>query len=176
MGRKFVEVNTLHGFTIDQLRKMSQETKSSYSRNVLLAVIMRFQGISTDEIMSVLGKSRATITSYINSWNENPVSSVKDHRGGNIPSQLTDEIIQDIKDIVMHKSPTDFDYPQSKWSSELLTQYIEETYGKKFCSRWIRKLLTNLGFSYKRGIYYPTKADPVAQEQFKKNEDFDGYY
>lgn len=170
MGRKNIEIKTLHGFTIEQLQKIIKKTNNHYTRNVLSAVIMRYEGVSTTEIMNVLGKSRATVTCYINSWNENPSTAIKDHRGGNRPNRLTDEIVNDIKHVITSKTPKDFGYSQNKWSSSLLTQYIKDTYGKEFSDRWIRKLLNNLGFSYKGGEYKPTKADPHPYQQFSKND------
>lgn len=169
MGRKCIQVKTLHGFTIDELQLKYESTTNDYTRDVYLAVIMRFKDIDTEIIMRTLGKSRPTVTSYINSWNEHSVDSTKDNRGGNIPSKLTDEIIDDIKNVISTKSPSDFGFISCTWNSVILSKYIEQKYGSKFADSWIRKLLEGLGFSYKRGVYKPTKEDPILQEQFKKN-------
>jgi transposase len=131
MGRKCVEVKTLHGFTISDLQKKVKESTSKYKRNVLTAIIMRFNGISTTDIMKTLGVSRPTVTKYINDWNSNPEESITDYRGGNVPSKLTDEIVDDIKYILLHKKPSDFGYPKNNWNSSLLSLYIEDNYGHK---------------------------------------------
>ncbi|KXG73601.1 helix-turn-helix domain-containing protein [Thermotalea metallivorans] len=175
MGRKCIQVETLHGLTIKDLQNKVKQATSSYTRNVLTAVIMRYSGISTNEIMKVLGVSRPTVTKYINEWNANPAKSIVDHRGGNIPSKLTDEMVEDIRYVLIHKKPSDFGYFQSNWNCSLLSRYIEDTYGTKFCHQWLAKLLKRLGFSYKRGMYKPTKADPELQEKFKKNVYLFGY-
>lgn len=169
MSRKCVEVKTLHGLTLDQLQDKYKNEKNNFTRSVYLAIIMRYKGISTTIIMKTLNKSRATITSYINDWNTDPISCVIDNRGGNIPSKLTDEIVEDIKYVIKYKAPTDFGYLSSTWNSVILSKFIEDKYGKKFCDSWLRKLLENLGLSYKRGVYQPTKADPELQTMFKKN-------
>lgn len=168
MSRKCVEVKTLHGHTIQELEKMLKDEKCGYTHDYLLAITMRFKGISTSDIMKTLNKSRPTITDYINRWNDNPLSII-DNRGGNIASSLTDDILEDIKEIVINKSPIEYGYPQSTWNSEILSAYIDQTYTLKFTSSWIRAALRSLGFSYKRGVYKPTKADPELQTQFKKN-------
>jgi transposase len=171
MGRKFIEVKTLHRYTIEELQQLASETSSKYTSDVLMAVIMRYNGVDTTTIMNTLGKSRPTITRYINQWNDSPLNII-DQRGGNIPSELTVEIVNDIKDIVVNKKPSDFNYAQNVWTSALLAKYIEDKYGSKYSSSMIRKLLKKLGFSYKRGLYKPTKADPELQKDFKKNEKF----
>jgi len=174
MGRKHLKIKTLHGYKIEQLQNKVNETNSEYTRSFLLAVIMSYNGLHTNDIMKALGKSRPAITRYINSWNESP-KNIIDQRGGNIPSDLTDEIVDNIKDIVTTKKPSDFNYQQSTWTCALIAQYVEDNYGKKFSREWIRKLLKKLGFSYKRGLFKPTKADPEMQKQFKKNGNFFGY-
>lgn len=168
MGRHCTEVTTLHGFTIEELQEFAAKAPSNYTRSMVLAVIMRYQGIHPDDIMKTLGKSRPTILAYIHGWNETPFN-LKDHRGNNVPSKLTDEIVDDITDLVINKTPRDFGYEHSTWTSDLLSKYIAEYHGEKFCPQWIRKLLKSQGFSYKRGMYEPTKGDPLLQEQFKKN-------
>ena len=169
MGRKCIQVKTLHGFTLDELQSKYESTTSNYSRNVYLAVIMRYKDIDTEIIMKTIGKSRTTVTAYINNWNEQSVDSAKDNRGGNIPSKLTEDIIANIEDVIATKSPTDFGFVSCTWNSTILSKYIEQKFGSKFATSWIRKLLEGLGFSYKRGVYKPTKEDPELQEQFKKN-------
>jgi transposase len=144
------------------------KTTSNYTHDVLLAVMMCYKGINTAYIMSTLNKSRPTITGYINNWNENP-SSIMDNRGGNVQSKITMEMIENILTIIMQKTPSDFEYPQATWNSEILVRYISDTYGLKYSSSWIRKILGGLGFSYKRGVYKQTKADPELQNGFKKN-------
>jgi transposase len=175
LSRKCLEVKTLHGLTLDQLQDKYNKEKNNFTRSVYLAVIMRYKGISTTIIMKTLNKSRATITSYINNWNIDPISSTIDNRGGNIPSKLTDSMVEDILHILKDKSPSDFGYLSCSWNSVILSKYIEDKYGNKFCDSWLRKLLENLGFSYKRGIYQPTKADPDLQAEFKKNGNIFGY-
>lgn len=169
MGRKCIQVRTLHGFTIEELQLKYEHATSNYARNALLAVIMRYKDIDTEIIMRTIGKSRPTVTAYINNWNEQSVDGTKDHRGGNIPSKLTEELIADIKDVISTKSPTDFGFISCTWNSTILSKYIEQKFGSKFATSWIRKLLEGLGLSYKRGVYKPTKEDPELQEQFKKN-------
>ncbi|OCL26846.1 hypothetical protein U472_04950 [Orenia metallireducens] len=133
MGRKFIEVKTLHRYTIEELQQLASETTSEYTNSVLMAVIMRYNGVDTTVIMNTLGKSRSTITRYINQWNDSPLNII-DQRGGNIPSELTVEIVEDIKYIVVNKKPNDFGYIQNVWTSALLAKYVEDKYGPKYSS------------------------------------------
>lgn len=175
MGRKSIDVTTLHGFTIKELQGLASKVPSHYTRCMLQAVIMRSQGISTTDIMKTLGRSRPVVVAYIKEWNESP-ANIKDQRGNNVPSKMTNEMIEDIKELLINRSPKEYGYDHSKWTCELLSKYIADHYGAKFCHQWIAKILKSLNFSYKRGIYMPTKADPLLQEEFKKNVNFFGYF
>jgi transposase len=168
MSRKMVEVKSLYGSTVEDLKLIADNTDSNYTRDVVQAVIQRYNGVPTKTIAENLDKSLATIVNYINNWNEKGIACIADNRGGNIPSSLTDAMVEDIREIVTTKSPHDFNYEHNRWNSSILSRYVEDTYGNKYSDRWIRKLLRNLRFSYKRGVYKPTKGDAELQESFKK--------
>jgi transposase len=136
---------------------------------------MRYQGISTPVIAKSIGKCSVIIISYIRDWNSKGVASIKYNRGGNIPSKLTDDIINDIKYIVANKCPKDFGYEHSKWTLSLVSTYIADNYGPKYSKAWMSKLMKNLGFSYKRGTFQTILADKVLQKEFLKNDTNNGY-
>lgn len=176
MGRKNTKIESLYGLSIKDLNKIANESKSSYTRGLIQAVILRYNDVPTSTIVKTLGKSKATVVSYINKWNTKGIVAISDQRGGNVKSKITDEIAEDVKNIITNKSPHDFGYEQNKWNSLLLARYIEDKYGYKYSKVWMTKLLKSLGFSYKRGVYKPTLGNPELQSSFKKNDPFDGYY
>lgn len=175
MGRKCIEIKSLYGVSVDDLNLIANDSESNYTRDVVKVVIMRYKGVHPQIIADTLSKCRATVVSYINDWNNNGVACIADHRGNNIPKSLTDDMVEDIRNIVTTRSPEDLGFECSKWNCGLLARYIEETYGKKYSDEWIRLLLKNLGFSHKRGVFRPSLADAELQESFKKNGISDGY-
>lgn len=168
MARKLVEVKTLHGLTIEELIALEEQQTKKSIKSLLRAVIMRYKGIHTAEIQSILGKSRPMITGYINKWNELGTDALVDNRGGST-STFTDEMVEDLRHTVLCKDPRDFGFLSATWDTIMLSQYIANTFGKEYSSEWIRQMLIKIGFSYKRGQYKPTKGDPELQERFKKN-------
>lgn len=176
MGRKCIEVKSLYELSIDDLNLIANNSESNYTRDFVKAVVMRYNGVHPQVIADTLSKSRATVISYINEWNNYGIASIADHRGNNIPSSLTDEMVEFVRDAVANKKPQEFGFEQNKWSSDLVSRLIDDEYGKKFSKTWMKMLLRNIGFSYKRGVYKPTLSDPELQEGFKKNEICIGYY
>ncbi|MFZ5967922.1 MAG: helix-turn-helix domain-containing protein [Bacillota bacterium] len=168
MGRKLLEIKTLHGFTIDELIALEESYQKKSLKSLLRTVIMRYRGIHTEEIQHILGKSRPAITGYINKWNKHGIDALVDNRGGSV-STFTDEMLEDLKNTVLNKSPKDFGHLSSTWDTHMLSKYIANAFGKEYSSEWIRQMLIGLGFSYKRGQYMPTKGDPDLQAGFKKS-------
>lgn len=176
MGRKNTQINTLYGFTIEDLNKIASNSKSNYTRFMIQAVIMRYNGIPTSTIVKTLSKSKTPVVAYINKWNSTDLESITDKRGGNFESKITDQISEEIRYMVTNQSPQEFGYEHNKWSASLIARFIEDKYGYKYSKVWMSKLLKKLGFSYKRGVYKPTLGNPALQDSYKKYDIFTGYY
>ncbi len=91
---------------------------------------MRYKGIHTEEIQHILGKSRPSITGYINKWNKYGIDVVVDNHGGFV-STFTDEILENLKDTVLNKSPN-VDY-NLKCKEEVIddiifNEYVNQTF------------------------------------------------
>lgn len=174
MCRRMVEVETLHGYTIEQLLEMKKSLKSAYSYTVLMAITMRHQKIHTDEIVKILGVSKPTILGYIRKWNECGLDALNDHRGGS-ESSFTIEMIEDLQETILHKCPVEEGFSSYTWTCDMLADYIEKKYNQKYSSEWIRRILIKNRFSYKRGQYKPSLGSEVEQMAFKKNAGPSGY-
>lgn len=57
MGRKLLEVKTLHGLTIDELIALEETYEKKSLKTLLRTVIMRYKGIHTEEIQNIDRKS-----------------------------------------------------------------------------------------------------------------------
>jgi len=168
MGRKQTKVNTLHDHTIESLIKLEQQHTSKYARRALRAVIMSFQNIHLNDIEKILGVSRMTILSYINSWNSVGLTSIEDGRGGS-ESSFTNEMLDEIKIILTSKDPREFGFISSVWSINRVREHLANKFGRLYSFERTRQIIISLGFSFKRGEYHPTFADPEKQIAFKKN-------
>lgn len=169
MGRKGIEIESLYGFTTEKLKKMRNSHEDEFARNILTAVIMRYEGDSTIEIAHFLLKSKQTVIDYIKRWNSVGLKALEDHRGGsegNFSAEMLDALIN----TVLHTRPNDFGFVGNVWTCPLLVEYIYQNYGEKYSKEYIRILLKRNNLSYKRAQRKPTKASKVEQETFLKNE------
>ncbi|QXE17835.1 winged helix-turn-helix domain-containing protein [Clostridium sp. 001] len=168
MGRKSFEIESLYDYKIEDLIELKNTTNSKFTRLVLAVVTMRYRGCSNRDIMIETGLSKVSIVKHIKNWNEVGIKAIKDHRGGS-EAKLEPEIVDDLIDVVLKKSPIDFDFTCHTWTLALLALYVEKTYGVKVCNETIRSILISHNISYKRSQPKPTKADKDEQEAFKKN-------
>lgn len=66
--------------------------------------------------------------------------------------------------------PADVGFPsEMNWTSVLIREWIERTFGIVYTDRGVRKLLHHMDFSYTKPTYTLANADPVQQESFKQD-------
>lgn len=168
MGRPIIKVEVLHGYKIEELIKLKNNTKSKYTRLVLTAITMRYYNYSNDDICKATQLSRATIFSYINNWNKYGIKSIKDYRGGS-SLKLDAEIIDNLINVAVNSSPNKFGFSRFTWTCALLAIYVKNNFGEEVSAETIRRILKSNNLSFKRAQPKPTKADIEEQECFKKN-------
>lgn len=169
MGRRSVEVKTLHGYTIEQLKDIREKTDNDFKKEVLLAIIMRYNGIKSEEIENILGKSRPTILKYIHKWNKYGLEATEDHRGGSVGS-FTDKMKDDLLTTLMETKPVDHGFNAYSWTCNLLADYIENKYGIQYSGEWIRRIIKAKNFTYKKAQRKSSLAKESEQLAFKKNK------
>jgi transposase len=174
MGRRSVSVKTLYDYSIDDLIALKNKLHDNYSFVFLSIIINRYQGISTNELASIYNKHVSTVISYINKWNDYGFQALEDKRGGS-KGTFTNEMLQTIKDALNNENPTDYGYESSTWTINMLIALIEKKFNIKYSYEWIRQVVKNNNFTYKRGQYKPSYANPIEQENFKKNAKNTGY-
>lgn len=73
------KIKALHGYKIEELIKLRNNTKSKYTRLVLTAITMRYYSYSNDNICKTTQLSNATIISYIRNWNKYGFKSLRNN-------------------------------------------------------------------------------------------------
>lgn len=169
MARPTTQITGLHGLTYEELIDLKNSTTSKYTRLALTAITMRYKGYSNTEIAQSTNLSKVTIVAHINNWNDRGFKSIEDHRGGNKDPKLSPDIVDDLLNVVKHKTPQDYEYIGHTWTLALLSFYVKQNYDIDVTIVTIRKILKANGLSYKRAQPKPTKADKADQEAFKKN-------
>jgi transposase len=168
MSRKMVSVDTLHGFSIDELINLNNKNQDVFGYTMLSIVINRYKGMKTHELSKLFNKSIPTIIDYIHKWNELGLDALVDKRGGS-EGTFTDEMFKTIKHAIDHENPLDYGFESETWTISMLIDIIESKFKKRYSYEWIRQVVKNNNYTYKRGQYKPTNANEEEQKLFKKN-------
>lgn len=168
MGRKAIEIN-LHGHTLEQLKELRNKTEDIFERGILATLILRCEGRDNEYISLDIQKSVPTIISYIKDWNKRGLESLKDNRGGS-ESSFTSEMRHDLINTLHNSKPNDYNLLGYRWTTPLLAEYINQTYGVLYSDETIRRILISENYTFKRAQPKPSKSDEVEKEGFKKNE------
>lgn len=160
----------LHGYSINELKKLRKSFPEELGRNILTAIIMLTEGSSVREIAAFLVQSTVAIYIYINRWNEHGMKSLEDRRG-KTPSncKITAEMEDDLLKTVVSTVPNDFGFIGSVWTGQLLADYLYQNYEVRCCPQAVRDCLHKNNFSFKRAQKKPSKGIKSEQEAFKKN-------
>jgi transposase len=163
-----ISVENLYCDSIEELINYKNKCKDSYSYTMLSIVINRYQGVTTNELALIYHKSVATIIDYIHKWNDLGFEALNDKRGGS-KGTFTNEMLQTIKNAINNENPTEYGFESSTWTIDMFIDLIQRKFGIKYSYEWIRQVIKNNNYTYKRGQYKPTYADIKEQELFKKN-------
>jgi len=166
MGRPTIGIETLHGNTIEELVDRKNNTSSKFERMVLTIITMRVLGYTNTQINQMTHFTKATIVSHVKNWNKLGLKSLKDNRNNTVGPKLSPDIVDDLKDITLHKKPNEFGYKGHRWTGQLLSDYIYDNYCIRVSDNTIREILKANRMSYKKCEARPTKANKTEQEQF----------
>lgn len=166
--KNILKVNHLFGYSYDELAIMAKDINCIRNRLILQSVLLYLHGDTSVEIAQLLGLTPKTIQIYIHAWNGKGLNCLRDDRGGNIPSKFTEEILDHLYSIVTTSSPRDHGFINTVWTSELLCMVVKQKYMLDCSQSHMKRLLKQIGLSYKRGQYKPTKCSKEEKETFKK--------
>lgn len=146
---------------------MSSSDESKYLFRVF-AVNMVLAGTPASEVGASSGFTRATITGWVKTVDEQGFEALKPQQKPGRPSKLTPEQLKEI-DQILQSDPKG--YGLKLWDGPSLSAYIKSQYNIDIGVRQCQRIFHNLGYSRVRPQPYPSKGyeDTEEREAFKKN-------
>jgi transposase len=160
---------TIQDAEIMQIALQQEIVRSEEARydNKLHGVLLACSGMTCEEIARVLGRGARTVQYWVQRFNKRGFAGLREKEGRGRPGKLDEKETSRIgKDL--RKSPRDFGYAQSIWDGKMLSHHIEVTFGKTVGVRQCQRLFRKLDFRLRKPRPVIAKADPAAQEAFKK--------
>jgi transposase len=154
---------------IMQIAIQQEIIRSEESRydNKLHGILLACNGMSSYEIANILGRGARTIEYWIKRFNENGFAGLREKEGRGRPTTLTEDELNSINNAI-RKTPSDFGYTQNIWDGKILSRYISDSFNKTIGVRQCQRLFRKLGFRLRKPRPIIAKADPEAQEAYKK--------
>lgn len=141
-----------------QLRRQAQAEKAPRVVLRIQGILMSLDGYSTGEIAQRLKLHRSTVPAWIDHWNDYGEEGLwEGHRSGR-PPELTIPDRQKLCDI-LDSGPVAYGLETGIWTSPLVSQVIEEEFGRQYHPGHVRKLLKRFGYSMQRPTTSLVQAD-----------------
>ncbi|OXM16464.1 IS630 family transposase [Paenibacillus herberti] len=154
---------------MEKLNVSMRETSDKRLYERYLAVRLRFEGHSFEEIGHLLNRTRQTISLYWQAYQERGLAGLEmDHSPGQ-PTKLTDEQRSQLGAMLEQKTPVDVGFEaRHTWTLPLVAEWIKMTFGVTMSVRGISAMLGRMNFSFTKATYSLVRADADAQALFRK--------
>ncbi|ACV62679.1 Transposase and inactivated derivatives-like protein [Desulfofarcimen acetoxidans DSM 771] len=162
-----LHLNNPQNLTIEDLNKIKRETPYKLRCRVQ-AVILVMKGRQAKQIAEYLDISKQTIRKYVAYFNEGGVKKLLHvSKKPGRPPRLTNEQKEEVKE-VLKQPPSEVGFStHTTWNCKTLAAYIHDTYGVKYTSDGVWRMLLKMDFRYNRPTYVLAKADPEKQKAFQ---------
>src|SRR4051812_36996329 len=132
----------------------------------VLAIAHVLEGASRAAAASACGMDRQTLRDWVHRYNADGIAGLSDARRSGRPPALTDEQMQQLKELVLAGPELERD-GVARWRCIDLRSAIEERFEVEVHERTVGKLLRRLGLTRVQPRPRHPKQDTEAQEAFK---------
>jgi transposase len=164
MKRLAIEDNEIMQIAIQQEIGRSEESRYDHR---LHGVLLVGKGLDCYEVAEFFGQHPTTVQRWVNVFNEKGFSGLYEGERQGRPRSLNEKQWKRLgKDL--RKSPRDFGYGQNLWDGKMMSHHLKRQYGVELGIRQCQRIFHAMGFRLRKPRPVIAKADPVAQEDFKK--------
>lgn len=151
---------------VEQAMKQTTD-KRMYER--FLAVRLRLEGQTLEQISKTLHRTRKTIGGYLHKYRDGGLDALAMEHSPGKPPKLTKTQTDQLTKVLTNKRPADVGFDAKyTWTLKLVIGYIEREFDQTFSERGLSLLLHRLGFSYTKATYTLTAANPEEQQRFRE--------
>lgn len=165
MGRR-IEVTRLD-LSAGELRQRASRCLEGRVACRVLAIAPVREGASRAAAASACGMDRQTLRDWVHRYNRDGIAGLSDGRRSGRPSALSDEQMEELKDLVLAGPDLATD-GVVRWRCLDLRSVIAARYEVVVHERTVGKLLRRLGLTRVQPRPYHPRKDGAAQEAFKK--------
>jgi transposase len=152
----------------EDLRRLARAEPDARVVRRLLALANALEGMDRAKAARAAGMDRQTLRDWVIRYNRDGVAGLTDEWGEGRPCRLDDDQQATLKKIVLAGPEREKD-GISAWRVRDLCRIVEERFGVRYAESGLTRLLHALDLSWQTPRPQHPKADPEAQEAFKKS-------
>ncbi|HBW4775904.1 IS630 family transposase [Klebsiella pneumoniae] len=146
------------------MRKEAQQTRDKNHARRLIAMLMLHQGMTVTDVARILCAARSSVGRWINWFTLHGAEGLKSLRPGRAPQWPVTDILQ-VLPLLVQRSPKDFGWLRSRWSTELLARIINQIFNLTLHSATLHRYLKRAGIVWRRAAPTLKIRDPLYEEK-----------
>lgn len=151
---------------IEKWQKLYYLHQKSYLRTRLLAIKLLFEGQTRKEVSQLLNCTYKTLSTWIDKFLEGGLEKLTESIKHQAPQTLNWEQKQEIKKMLLEKTPRDYGIDRNLWTAKIIIQVIQNKWNIKLSDSRIYEIISELNLSYQKGHRDYANADKNQQKQF----------
>ena len=151
--------------SLEELQRLVRQQREARLLLRVQIIWLAKQGQTAPQIAGLLSVSRRLVQGWVHRYNAQGLDGLADRRRGGNQRRLSDAQEQQIQDYLDQQAQ---DPHAGVRRAEDLRQWIQQQFGKLYSLPGLYNLLHRLGYSCLMPRPRHLKADPAAQEAFKK--------
>ena len=117
-------------YTIEQMEEILNSKADYRVAMRLMTCILVAKGFSVSDLEKIFYyKSAARYFYWARRFNEEGLNGLTDKEGRGRKSKLTEANYEELKNILVYKSPDEFGFNSHVWNGEIITDLIKQKYG-----------------------------------------------
>lgn len=158
----------LPDFSLDELKEMTSAEKRKQPHLRLLVALNRKEGKSIDKIANAIGLHRRAVHDILHRFEERGLKAAQAMPKPGRPKKLTTRQLNNLRERLL-QLPEKSGFAEGFWNGRMVQKLVSQQYRVKYCKSNLPKLLSKLGFSYKKPRpTNPRKAPTEEIAAFKK--------
>ena len=153
--------------TASELRAAAARSRDARAARRMLAIALALEGVDRRTAAQTCGMDRQTLRDWVHRYNAEGLAGLSNHRGAPRPRRLDPRQVAELVSW-LEAGPDPAVDGVVRWRRRDLRARIAARFGVELHERTVGKYLAALGYRRLSGRPHHPKADPEAQEAFKK--------
>lgn len=167
MRARFIRLTARKAQDLSALKREAERDGAHRVARRIHAVLLNHKQHTSSEIAQLLEAPRSKVSLWLAQYETHGWEALLEgHRSGR-PTQLSSLQLSQL-DGIIDSGPVAYGFSSGVWTSPMIAQVIKEEFAVRYHTGHVRKVLRRMGFSVQRPRRKLAKADPAAQDRWRR--------